>query len=203
VYKRRNRYTEVETLPPPDVYDVDLWHLIRTQGNKVFETAAILEGSGLVAWAPLQSSWKKAGGGGSRFRIRQKSVNRPAFFNYLFVGLPGGNFDWSKIFNTGYVRAVVAITTPTGPKAYCAPKHTVNAAMARQRKGKFSASRTAKKALPYSPGDKVRVEDGHSWVGHKLRVVRIEDSSARVIGELLGKTVEFEIALDALSKSTY
>lgn len=199
-YKRATRFTEEETLAPCDVWDVTAWYLVRVPGPKVFEAAAVIERLGVKVWAPLASGWRKVGRG--RFKLRQVPVNRPAFFNYIFVGM-SGPADWSRLAATGYMRAVVAVGTATGPKPYAIAPYVVNAAMARQRRGVFHPGRTMRKIASVAANDVARViDEDHSWWGHEIAVKAVGEVNARVIGEILGKTVEFEIAIDALRKAS-
>ncbi|WDI31608.1 hypothetical protein PUV54_00170 [Hyphococcus flavus] len=199
MYKRANRYTAADTLAPCDVWATPQWHLIRVQIDKVFTVAAILQKCGLKAWAPLQTGWIKIGP--NRMRVRHRPVDHPAFFNYLFVGISDPS-HWRALFQTNYVRAMVAIETADGPRPFAVAPHVVNGAMARQRKGNFRPEQLRRRLPAFGEGDMVRtIETENPWSGQVLRVQAIEESKARVLGELLGKEIEFEISLDALCKA--
>ena len=201
MYKRLNRYTVESVVTQASIDAAECWFLVRAPSNKVFEAAAILEKLGLLVWAPCETSWKKVTR--SRLKVRKRPVQYPAFFNYLFIGLVRGEPHWRALFNSGYVRAVVVMKTSRGPEPYAVSKNVIATAARKQAKGDLKGYRLGH-AVRYDlhKGDQVRVvTERHSWWGHQVRIQSIEDGSAHVIGRLLGKKVEFEIALDDVEKA--
>ena len=209
MYRPVNRYSIEEPLSLDMLYSADDWHLVRAPQHEVFFAAAIFQKCGVGAWTPFEEKNHKLVranriAGGRELRIRHRSVRYPAFFNYLFVGLSRGVEDWSVLFKTGYLRAIVAISTPQGPRPYRVSRELMIETARKQADGTFSVRGFAKRiALDIKRGDRVRViDENHSWWGHQLRVLRVKESSALLMGDLLGKVVEIEIALDALEKAS-
>lgn len=198
MYKRNNRYTVENVITDAAIDAAEHWFLIRAPTNKIFDAAAIIEKHGLMVWAPCETSWRKVSR--SRLKVRKRPVQYPAFFNYLFVGLLHGEPHWKALFNTGYVSAIVVNETPRGPEPYCVSKSVVATAARKQAEGGLKGHRLVNAAgSNLREGDGVRIiSEQHSWWGHRVRVQSIQDSSARVIGQLLGQKVEFEVALDAI-----
>ena len=201
MYKRLNRYTVDSVITEASIDAAEYWFLVRAPSNRVFDAAAILERLGLLVWAPCETNWKKVAR--SRLKVRRRPVQYPAFFNYLFVGLIGGEPHWQALFNSGYVRAIVVTETPRGPEPYCVSKSVVATAARKQADGSLNGYRLATAVRhDLKKGCDARISsEQHSWWGHQVRIQSIEDGCARVIGQLLGKKVEFEIALDDVEKA--
>jgi len=133
-----------------------------------------------------------------------RPIHYPALGNYLFIGLTRGEEDWATLFKTGLLRAVVAVTTKHGPRPYFVSRIVMAEAARREQQGGFSTKGLLKSiARDMREGDTVRVTDEHhSWWGHKLRIHAVKEASVCAFGEILGKTVELEIALDAVEKAS-
>jgi transcription antitermination factor NusG len=165
VYKSKWDTFYDEPLSVADFIDVDEWYvvLIRSQFEK--ETARLLDKQGFRTYLPLVPKSKRAGRGR---RLRHVTVNRPAFYNYLFLGFRHAGPAWWPLFKTGFIRSVIIVNN--APVAI-PQKQMIKLAM-RIRHGALEKETEADNGPLVSLKDTVRI-DGGPFQGFDSTIVAV------------------------------
>lgn len=195
MYRRRSEEAVEAVISAGDIQRAEYWHVLRTPPAREIDAGLVLHDLGFLVYCPMQTAWKRAGRNGG-LRIRQRPAGMPAFVRYIFVGFTRGDPDWRALFDTGYIRGVVAVD---GRPYRVAPKEVARVALA-QRAGAFDDAGARDSGPTVEVGARVRVDDG-PLRGLYFRVETIRDGSVGVLAAMLGQLNYVELKLDAVTKA--